>query len=191
MKDADNLSVIIDYLGNIDFKGISLEQKLKFSYLCNKYLTRDLEEIYSFGYDKYSSKDYSNIKKFFNRVLKYNFINSDYITIPEKKTIKFNNSWFRNYNTERFFAIKDGKPTMEHRYGKNSELLTLEIEDKIVNALKFEGIPLTEVLVTTAFKEYFNGNLSGYIEKVNGFSTEFEQFKSKKASSEDDKGTTK
>jgi len=174
MRDVKNLSMIIDIVGNIDVKGISLEQKLKFSYLCNKYLSHNLEEIYSFNYSKYTNEDYSNIKRFFNRVLKYNFVLSENVMIPEKKTIQFNNGWIRKYNRDKFFAIKNGKVTMERRYGKNSELLTIDIEEKIINILKSEGIPLNDVIVTTAFKEYFNGNLALYIEKLKGFSAEFE-----------------
>ena len=55
---------------------------------------------------------------------------------------------------------------MERRYGKNSELLTFEVEERIISVLKSEGIPLSEVIVTTAFKEYFNGNLAMYVEKL-------------------------
>ena len=125
-----------------------------------------MEEIYSFNFSKYTNVDYSNVTRFFNRVLKYNFIRSDVATVPEKKTIQFNNGWLRNYDRKRFFAIKKGVPTMERRYGKDSELLTFEIEEKIINVLKSGGIPLSEVIVITAFKEYFNGNLAMYVEKL-------------------------
>ena len=63
---------------------------------------------------------------------------------------------------------------MEHRYGKNGDLLTLKIEEKIINVLKSEGIPLNEIIVTNAFKEYFNGNLALYVEKLKGYDGEFE-----------------
>ena len=169
MRDVSNLSMIINMVGNVDIKGMSLEQKLMFSYLCNKYITNSLEEIYSFNFSKYTNVDYSNVIRFFNRVLKYNFIRSGDATIPEKKTIQFNNGWLRNYDRKRFFAIKNGVPTMERRYGKNSELLTFEIEEKISNILNSEGIPLSEVIVITAFKEYFNNNLALYVEKLKGY----------------------
>ena len=169
MRDVSNLSMIINMIGNVDIKGMTLEQKLMFSYLCNKHITNSLEEIYSFNFKKYTNIDYSNVTRFFNRVLKYNFIHIDGATIPEKKTIQFNNGWLRKYDTKRFFAIKNGVPTMERRYGKDSQLLTLEIEEKIINVLKSEGIKLSEVIVTTAFREYFNGNLAMYVEKLKGY----------------------
>ncbi len=166
MRDVSNLSMIINMIGPVDVKGMTLEQKIMFSYLCNKHIFNSLEEIYSFNFNKYTNVDYSNVTRFFNRVLKYNFIRSENATIPEKKTIQFNNGWLRNYDRKRFFAIKNDVPTMERRYGKNSELLTFEIEERIINVLKSEGIPLSEVIVTTAFKEYFNDNLAMYIEKL-------------------------
>jgi len=177
MRDVNNLSMVINMIGNVDYKGMTLEQKLMFSYLCNKYIYNSFEDIYSFNFSKYTDVDYSNVTKFFNRVLKYNFIRSENATIPERKTIQFNNGWLRNYDRKRFFAIKNGVPTMEHRYGKNSELLTFEIEEKIINVLKSEGIPLSEVIVTTAFKEYFNGNLALYVDKLKGYDAMYEETK--------------
>ena len=174
INDVKILSFIIESLGKIDVKGLNIEQKLRFTYLCNKYLSYDLEDIYSFDYSKYINGDMSIVTKFFNRVLKYNFIRNGNATIPENKTIQFNNSWLRKYNRNKFFAIKNGKATMEHRYGKNGDLLTLEIEEKIINVLKSEGIPLNEIIVTNAFKEYFNGNLALYVEKLKGYDGEFE-----------------
>ena len=174
INDVKILSVIIESLGKIDVKGLNIEQKLRFTYLCNKYLSYNLEDIYSFDYSKYIKEDMSMVTKFFNRVLKYNFIRNGNATIPEKKTIQFNNSWLRKYNRNKFFAIKNGVAMMEHRYGKNGDLLTLEIEEKIINVLKSEGIPLNEIIVTNAFKEYFNGNLFLYIEKLKGYDSEFE-----------------
>ena len=169
MRDVSNLSLIVNMIGKVDVKGMTLEQKIMFSYLCNKHITNSLEEIYSFNFSRYTKEDYSNVTKFFNRVLKYNFIRSENATIPEKKTIQFNNGWLRNYDRKRFFAIKNGVPTMERRYGKDSKVLTFEIEEKIINVLNTEGIPLNEVIVTTAFKEYFNGNLAMYVEKLKGY----------------------
>ena len=174
INDVKILSIIIESLGKIDVKGLNIEQKLRFTYLCNKYLSYDLEDIYSFDYSKYINEDMSIVTKFFNRVLKYNFIRNGNATIPEKKTIQFNNSWLRKYNRNKFFAIKNGNYTMEHRYGKNGDLLTLDIEEKIVNVLRTEGIPLNEIIVTNAFKEYFNDNLVLYIEKLKGYDSEFE-----------------
>jgi len=174
MNDVKNLSRIINMIGNVDFKGMTLEQKLMFSYLCNKHVLHRLEEIYSFNFSKYTQEDYSNVTRFFNRVLKYNFICSENVTIPEKKTIQFNNGWIREYNRDRFFAIKNGKATIERKYGKDGEILTFEIEEMIINVLKSEGIPLNEVIVTTAFKEYFNGNLALYIEKFKEYDALYE-----------------
>lgn len=177
MRDVQNLSMIIESLGNIDVKGMTLEQKLMFTYLYDKHISNSLEDIYSFNFKKYTNVDYSNVTRFFNRVLKYNFIRSENATVSERKTIQFNNSWIRKYNRNKFFAIKNGVVTMERRYGKNSELLTFEIEEMIINVLKSSGIPLIEIIVTTAFKEYFNGNLALYIEKLKGYDALYEEVK--------------
>ena len=173
INNVKRLSLIIKSIGNIDRNGLTLDQKLKFAYLCNKHLMYNLEDIYSFDYKKYCNEDFSEVTRFFNRVLKYSFIKSENIPVPEKKTILFNNGWLKNYNRDKFFAIKNDVPTIERKYGKDGQLLTLEIEEKIINILKTEGIPLNEIIVATAFKEYFYDNLAMYIEKIKSYDIQF------------------
>ena len=124
----------------------------------------ELKEIYSFNRKVFMSETNSVINKedsfrinnFFTKYLRYNYLlgDTDVVKdIPEVKTILFNNSWLKQYNRNNFFAIKDGIVTMEHRYGNN--LLTLELEEEIVNILKVNNIPLNDYIVQSAFREYF------------------------------------
>ena len=185
LSDIDNLGKIILSLGNLKVNSLSLEQKVKFAYLYYKYIYNPLDEIYI--YNKRYGKDKSVVDKqgiidrtrmidgFFKRFLKFNYIYNDNLSledIPEGKTILFNNSWVRKYKREKFFAIKDGRATMERRYGKDSKLLTLDIEEYIIDELKNFGIPLNDCVVQCAFREYFNGNLDEYINNLLSYDTE-------------------
>lgn len=182
MLDIKKLGMIISSLGSLNGQTLSAEQKIKFSYLCHKCIYNPLEEIYS--YNKRHNIDTDNninneekneymmlskkINVFFRRFLKYNFVICDGVTIidiPERNTIIFNNSWLKRYDREKFFAIRDGVPTAEKRYGKNASLLTFEIEEYVISELNRFDIPLIDVIVQGAFREYFNGNLDGYLSK--------------------------
>lgn len=176
-KDVSNLDIIISMLGNIKDNKLDMGQKVKFAYLYIRYIGNSLEEIYNFNYNKYTDKDYRLVDNFFKRVLKYNYIfgvGKDITTVPETKTIEFNNSWLRKYDRNRFFSIKDGNATMERRYGKDSKLLTLDIEKEIINELRISNIPLNDMIVQGAFREYFNGRLNDYIKQFIGYDMEFE-----------------
>lgn len=178
--DVSNLDIIIEMLGNIKDNRLDINQKVKFAYLYIKYIGNSLEEIYNFNYNKYSGRDYSKVDSFFKRILKYNYVfgkDRDISTIPEVKTIVFNNSWLKKYDRNKFFSIKDGNATMERRYGKDSKLLTLEIEKEIINELRINNIPLNDIIVQSAFREYFNGRLDEYIKQFIGYDIEFENNK--------------
>ena len=134
----------------------------------------------NFNYKKYDNKYAKILDKFFKIVLKYNYLTDDYTLIPEKKTILFNNSWLNKYDRDKFFGIKNNVPTILHKFGKNETVLTLEIEQGIINILKENDIPLIDIIVKHAFREYFSGTLSEYITKTKEYDTIFEQKKTKK-----------
>jgi hypothetical protein len=179
-SDVSNLDIIIGMLGDIKGNKLDMEQKIKFAYLNMKYINNSLEEIYNFNYNKYSGRDYSKVDGFFKRILKYNYVfgkDRDISTIPEVKTILFNNGWLKKYDRNKFFSIKDGNITMERRYGKDSKLLTLEIEKEIISELVINNIPLNDMVVQGAFREYFNGRLDEYVKKFIGYDIEFENIR--------------
>ena len=173
INDINSLISILSLLGNnIDFRK-RLDQKIKFAYLSNKYLSMSVETIYNLynNIDKINSK---NLNLFFENEFDSFIYDHDegcgYVN-------RLNINWLEKYDRNEYFDIRDGIPTMEIRFGKNAELLTLDIEEKIVNVLISENIPLVNVIVKTAFKEYFNGNLVEYIEKLKNYGAEFEMFK--------------
>lgn len=169
INDLKKLTLIINFIGDIDKKGMSQEQKIKFAYLLNKYINTPLEDLYRFL--KYSKEDTRVVEMFLKRNLNYGYIKSENSTHDEKVTLQFNNKWLQQYNEKSFFTIKDDKPTMEHIYG--DEILTIEEAQKITNILKTENIPLNITIVKQAFREYFNDNLSLYIEQLKGIDEEF------------------
>jgi len=185
LNDIDNFGKIILSLGSLNGNSLNIEQKVKFAYLYYKYIYNSLDEIYIFNKRYYKNVNVMSMQEiidrtraidtFFRRFFKFHFIYNDTIfleDIPEVKTIMFNNSWVRKYERDKFFAIKDGRPTMEHRYGKNGNLLTLDIEQYVVNELKKIGIPLNDCVVQCAFREYFNDNLDEYINKLLSYDDE-------------------
>lgn len=175
-----NLDIIISLLDIDKDNKLNIVQKTKFAYLYFKYINNSLEDIYNFNYSKYSKIDCLAIDNFFKNVLKYNYLYNgvnDAGIVFDSDTIKFNNSWLNSYDRNKFFAIKDGKMTMEYRYGKSEQLLTLDIEKMIINKLMDNDIPLLDTIVQVAFREYFKGNLDDYIEQFRVYNQEFEAVK--------------
>lgn len=169
LNDIKKLTLIINFIGEIDQKGMTQEQKIKFAYLNKKHINTPLDELYRFL--KYCKEDTKVVEMFLKRNLNYGYINSENSTSTEKATLQFNNKWLQEYNSKTFFAIKNGTPTMEHFYGDN--LLTPKEAEQIINLLKSNEIPLNITIVKKAFREYFNDNLSTYIEELNGIEEEF------------------
>lgn len=78
-----------------------------------------------------------------------------------------------------FFAIKNGVCTAVYRYGKDGKLLSLEIEEYIIKRLKEDRIPLNNVIVKGAFREFFNYNLEEYILQLQSYDNLYNGFKKK------------
>lgn len=178
--DIQTLNQIIVSLGPIKENSLTLDQKIKFSYLCGKYLHNSLEDIYMYNLEKHNENS-QNIKvhNFLNGVLKFSNILRTETNAEKRDILIFNNGWLKEYNREEFFGMKDGKPTIEYKYGKKAETLTMNAEQVIVEMLKAENIPLRETIVKNAFREYFNDNLFEYISKLKEYDQEFEETKKK------------
>lgn len=179
-NDIYNLDIIINLVNIDNSNKLNIIQKTKFAYLYFKYINNSLDDIYNFNYKKYSKINCLVIDKFFRDILRYNYLSNDgndVGTMLDSDMIKPNNSWLNSYDRNKFFAIKNDKITMEHRYGKSEQLLTLEIEQKVIDELTKNGIPLNDTIVQVAFREYFNNNLDGYIEQFRVYDQEFEAVK--------------
>lgn len=169
LNDITNLGEIILSLGDIVNYELNAEQKIKFAYLFYKFCNNSLEEIYYFDYKKYSYEYLNDINFFFNKCLKYKYIFTSTDYAEEKNIFEFNNSWLKKYNRNSFFKIKEGIPSIEHKYGKEGKLLTFDIEIDIISRLKNECIPLNSYIVQCSFKEYFNNNLDGFIAVIKSY----------------------
>ena len=176
IEDLNNLNHIISLLGPIENNKLTLEQKIKFTYLYGRYIHTSLEDIYHFEYKTISDIDVTKITNFFNNILKFSNIFKPNI-VEEKMNINdmiLNNSWYKPYDRDKFFGMKDGVPTIDNKYGKNAELLTLSQEQVIIETLKLEGIALNDVIVKSAFREFFKNNLFEYINLLKGYDQEFQ-----------------
>ena len=180
-NDVLNLGQIILSL-NIEPGFMNTEQKIKFVYLYRRYVINSLNDIYNFNYRKYcksASEYFECIDNFFK-----NFIRSGYLSVnnsdfPIQEGIALNNSWLSKYDRSEFFQFRNGVCTAEYRYGKNEELLTLEIEEYVINLLKKESIPLNDLIVRCAFREYFDGTFNEYILKLQSYDGTYKSSKKK------------
>lgn len=175
IEDINNLNIIISLLGPVGNNALSIEQKIKFAYLYGKYIHNSLEEIYNYEYKNIDGIDTNKMTHFFNGILKFAHIYKPTVNQERVVDLEFNNNWHRDYDKDKFFGIKNGIPTIDNKYGKNAELLTLDIEQKIIEILKEEGIPLKTIVVKCAFREFFKDNLFEYINMLKEYSKEFEK----------------
>ena len=53
----------------------------------------------------------------------------------------------------------------------------METSVKIIDELRINNIPLNDIIVQSAFREYFNGRLDEYIKQFIGYDIEFENIK--------------
>lgn len=173
LKDLSNLDHIISLLGPIENHKLTLEQKIKFAYLYGKYIHNPLEEIYHYEYKNISDIEVTKITSFFNNVLKFSNIFKPSIAEERVTDMLNNNNWYKPYDRDKFFGMKDGTPTIDNKYGIKAELLTLSKEQEIIERLKSEDIPLNDVIVKGAFREYFRNNLSEYINLLQSYDQEF------------------
>lgn len=179
IKDISNLNQIISSLGPIKNNILTTEQKVKFTYLYGKYIHNSLEDIYNGDYKAKSEIDTSKIHSFFTNILKFHHIFKQTMDPDKVDNIIFNNSWYKDYDRIKFFGMKNGVPTIENKYGKNEELLTLNQEQVIIETLKTENIPLKEFVVKIAFREFFKDNLFEYISKLKSYDQELEEINQK------------
>ena len=178
INDCNMLSSIIISLGKIDNAFLTREQKIKFAYLYYNNCHNSLEEIYNFA-NKYPDKieDTNTINEFFRKVLKYNYLKSENTLIPEKKTILFNNKWLKQFDKVDYFKIKDGIPTVKNQYLEH--IIQVEDVDNIISILKSNNIPLNDMIVKEAIREYYNKKLSDFITNIKQYDTELNTNKPK------------
>ena len=146
-----------------------------------------MDDIYKFNlkFGSESAKDYYiHLDKFFKRFLKFHRIYGvfgSYVSDLEADAAEVNISWLSPYNNDSFFAVKDGKPTVDFFFGtdaKDRKQLTMDIAANIVDLLKQHGIPLKHIIVRQAFRTYFTGDLDDYLGRVTGLDEEFGKFMS-------------
>ena len=171
INDCNILSKIIRSLGNINNAFLTREQKIKFAYLYYNYCHNSLENIYEFA-NKYPDKieDVNTINEYFRKVLKFNYLKNENTLIPEKKTILFNNKWLKQFDKNDYFKIKDGIPTVKNQYLEH--IISTEDVDNIVITLKNNNIPLNDMIVKEAIREYYNKTLNEYINNLQLYDTE-------------------
>lgn len=148
MRIIDNikcLEEIILSLGVIDENlNLSVEQKIKFVYLCDKYVDSSLEEIYYFYYKSNFRNEFLIFKSFFDGILKYNLLFVDAAsTSVDRKKVRNNNSWLR----KNVYSFDDGR-----RY--------------VVDKLTQNDIPLYDVIVETAVNAYYNCTFDNFIARI-------------------------
>ena len=116
-------------------------------------------------------------KTFFNKILKYNYLKEDNVTIPEKKAIMFNNRWLKPFDYNDYFKIKDGIPTAKNMYLEHT--ITTDLVNKTVDILKEYNIPLNDLIVKEALREYLNNNIENYIAILKSYEIDIEKHKTK------------
>ena len=171
VKDGNTLIKIIESLGAIESIFLSREQKIKFAYLYNRHCKNTLEDIYTFT-NRCPNRvnDIKMLRNFFKRVLKYNYLNEENIQIPEKKTIRYNNKWLNKFDKNDYFKFKDGVPTVKNKYLEHE--ITPEVVNRVLDILGKNDIPLNDMIVKEAIREYFDDNLVHYINTLKAYDDE-------------------
>jgi len=199
LEDIEALYNIILLFDNLETSVFDMQQKIMFAYLYGRCVSNSLEDIYKFNkktdflnsnsmsreesvlYDMMSSKIVQFLKKHF----KYNYVLENGITNIDKtdrNNILLNNSWIKKYKRSNYIKIENGQQVTIRKYGKNEETLTLEKEELVISKLKQNNIPLIDIIVSTAFLEYFNGTLDEYIFKLCEYDTYVNNIKNNKNS---------
>lgn len=186
--DISKLNSIICFLGINDRKvdsGLTNEDKVKFSYLGSKYLNNSLEEIYKFNLNsgsKFAKDYYRQVDEFFSKFLHFDLIYNDSTTdVLESDIYTLNDSWLKLFDIDKFFAIKDDRPTIEHFYlskENHKKQFTIDIANDIVDILRLHNIPLIHIIVRQAFRAYFTGKLDEYLKQFISYEEEFIKFSS-------------
>lgn len=179
LNDIINLDRIIELLGPIKNNELTSEQKLKFTYLYGKHIHNSLDDIAQSNYRRVEGIRTSKMSNFLGNILKIQHMFNLATLTSSIEDITLKNEWYKNYDRDEFFGMKNGVPTIDNKYGKKAELLTLNIEYTIVEMLKAEEIPLKDFVVRNAFREYFKDNLFEFIYKLKEYDREFEELKEK------------
>lgn len=169
--DADlrTLEDIIVSLGAVSRTKITTEQKIKFAYLCKKYLTYSLEDIYFYNVSNRNKEPSKIVSSFIEYVLDYSIYADTLYGTYDVKKITYNNEWLKDFNYDKFFGIRDNVAHSKHFYGPKENELTIEIADKILQRLKDEKIPFNILIVNMAFRKYFAGEFDDFISNLHCF----------------------
>ena len=162
------LEDIISSLGYITRKMLTTELKLKIAYLINNYMDCSLEELYK--YNRSNNKYFSNMVNYFiEEVLNYNDNAIRYNVLNIKYGIIYNNPWLKEFNLDAFFDIRNGVAHSVYKYGNGEKELTVELANEIIQKLVLENIPTNYLIVTLAFRNYFNNSLTEYINNLHSY----------------------
>lgn len=147
-KMIDNIKRLEEIILSLGIMGenfnLSLEQKIKFVYLSDKYIDYSLEEIYYFYYKSNYRNEFLIFKSFFDGILKYNLLFVDAAsTSVDRKKVRNNNSWLR----KNVYSVDDGR-----RY----------VIDKLIQ----NDIPLYDVIVETAVNTYYNCTFDNFVARI-------------------------
>lgn len=178
LGDIENLYNIILIFDDNNGYVLDLEQKIMFAYLYGKCVFNPVKDIYEYCAKKnfYNNMNedemqiYSMMSKkimsFLNKYFKYRYVLGDGVSNVdsyEANNISASNRWIKNYNRDDYIKMQDGELVTVSKYGKKEELLTFKIEEEVIFKLGQYNIPLIDVIVGNAFKEYFKGTLDEYI----------------------------
>ena len=180
--DLKRLEKIIASLGSVNRRKMTTDHKLQIAYLTKKYLTYSLEELYRYN----NSARRMNVSHSVNYFIEYTLDYCLYVDIIngiyDVKEITYNNEWLKDFDFNKFFNMKDGKPVSTYTYTKDKIELTPEKASEIISYLKMQEIPLNILIVTLAFRAYFNNELETYIKKLHCFDNVFKESKKRKKS---------
>ncbi len=172
-------SDIILSLGDLQFKKINKEQKIKFVSLAYMTGVYDyMEDVYIYiQYNKNSYEDKGKIYRvlhFLSHFCLQNMNNND-ISFPYKtKCIKrvrnyaanYGVKWLNMYDIEKEFKPNATDMTRSFSFvNEDGEIVSIDknLASDILNILESAGIPIFHCIVKEAFKAYANENLNEFI----------------------------
>lgn len=173
LEDMKKLETIIVSLGNVVRRKLTSEKKQEIAYLIKKYVYTPLEVIYTYNNSYMKENANEIINHFIEYVLEYSILIDRYEGLTETRKITFENPWLKDFDLVKHFNIIDGKPTSTYKYGTDGKELTLDLAKAIINKLISEEIPLNTLIVSVAFRKYFQGELDNYIQELHNYDNIF------------------